>query len=179
MKLVFPLAYVAAVTNLMLAEGEDQVPAQALKIEAEVAPELLNQLRDGLADVFFERPAGDKAPAIPRVPELAALSWRTEYEKGRLELDLEDTEGLAFTDQQLAFQGVDVKAIEFEPLATGMVAIKANAIIRGDEEQRGKVTALLKHTVKATFTKLTQKPLAEPEKPQDDAASRQEPLALH
>jgi hypothetical protein len=179
MKLVFPLAYVKAVTNLMLSEGDDQVPAQSLTIEAEVVPSTIDELRDKLSEVFFDMVAGDKAPAVPRLPELAALCWRTEYENGRLELDLTDTEGLAFSDQRLEFQGVDVKAIEFEPLATGMVAIKANAIIRGDEDQRGKLTALLKHTVMATFSKLTQKPLMEPEQPKDDAAQRQEPLALH
>lgn len=171
MKLVFPLAYVAAITNLMLSEGDDLVPAQAVKLEAEVHPDLLNELREGLPDVFFDKPAGDKAPAVPRLPELAALTWRTEYEQGRIELDLSDTEGLAFEDREIACQGVDVKAIEFEPLATGMVSIKANAILRGDEEQRGKITALLKHTVRATFSKLTQKPLAEPKRAKDDAAN--------
>jgi hypothetical protein len=179
MKLILPLAYIPAVPNLMLNEGDDLVPAICVKFEAEVAPEILDELRPGMAAVFFERPAGDKAPAIPKMPELAALGWRTEYEHGRLEIDLSDTDGLAFGDAELACSGVDVKAIEFEPLATGLVAFKANAIIRGDEELRGKITALLKHTVRATFSKLTQKPLAEPEKPKDDAAQRQEPLALH
>lgn len=183
MKLTFPLAYIGAVTNLMLTEGDDQVPAQAIKIEAEVVPALLDQLREGLADVFFEQPAGEKAPAIRKIPEIGSIAWKTEYERGRLELDLSETEGLAFTDERLEFQGVDmdVKSIELSApdLAEGIVAITLNAIVKGDEEQRGKVTALLKHTVKATFSKLTQKALAEPKTAGDDAASAQESLALH
>lgn len=177
MKLELPIAYVAAVTNLMLSEGDDLVPAQALKLEAEVEPALLEELREGLTARFFEQP-GEGAQAIPSVPELAALGWKTEYEKGTLTLDLSETEGLAFEDEKLKFTGVDVKAIEFEPLATGMLSFKANAIVRANEEARGKLTALLKHDVRATFTKLTQKPLAEPKKPKDDMANSQGQLEM-
>lgn len=169
MKLALPIAYIRAVTNLMLNEGEDQVPAIALSIESEVLPAILDELREGLFGKFFDV-VSDKAPAVPSIPELSALSWKTEYERGTLKLDLEETEGLAFQDELLEHGGVDVKAITFEPLPTGMLQFKCTAIVRADEEGRGKLTALLKHNVKATFTKLTQKPLAEPKRPKDDAA---------
>lgn len=158
MKLALPDAYVPAVTNLMLNEGDDLVPASCIKLEAELDPKALEELRPGLRDKFFEQ--GTK-PAIPSIPELAALSWKTEYEKGDLVLDLSETDGLDFKDTELRYAGVDVKAIEFEPLATGLVAFKANAIIRTDEKGRGKLTALVKHNVKATFSKLTQKVIEE------------------
>lgn len=174
MKLVLPVAYVAAVTNLMLNVGEDLVPATALKLEAEVDPRFLEELRIGLFGKFFDEPAKE-APAVPSIPELATLVWKTEYEKGTLTLFLGDTQGLAFEDPELRHPGVDVKAIEFEPLATGRLSFRATAIIRADEEGRGKLSALLKHEVRATFSKLTQKPLLEPKKPADDA---QVPLDL-
>lgn len=175
MKIVLAVAYVSAVTNLMLSHGEDLVPAIALKLQAEVEPKLLEELRAGLTEKFFEAAVGD-APRVPCIPELAALTWKTEYEKGTLTLGLTETEGLAFKEEELRFTGVDTKAISFEPLATGRLAFECNAIIRADEDGRGKLTALLKHNVKATFSKLTQKPLAEPKKPADDAASTQQVL---
>lgn len=177
MKLQLPLADVSAVTNLMLkhGSGEDatQVPAKAITFRAEVAPEILDQLREGLADVFFEAVAA-KAPRVPSIPELGAQVWKTEYERGTLALDLSDLDDLDFEDLHLTLSGVDVKDITFEPLATGMVAFKANAVVETDDsETRGKLDAILRHTVKATFTKLTQKPLAEPKKAKDDAADGQ------
>lgn len=173
MKIVLAVAYVSAVTNLMLSHGEDLVPAIALKLQAEVDPALLEELRAGLTEKFFEPAVGD-APRVPCIPELAALTWKTEYEKGAILLDLSETDGLAFEEDELKFTSVDTKAITFEPLAKGRLAFECNVIIRADEDGRGKLTALLKHNVKATITKLTQKPLAEPKKPADDAASKQQ-----
>jgi len=173
MKLAMPLAYVGAVTNLMLnhGSGEDAelVPAKALQLRAEVSPEILDQLREGLADKFFEA-AVPKAPRVPSIPELEVMNWKTEYERGTLAINLADTDGLAFDDEDITLTGVTVKSITFEPLATGMVDFKVSAIVETDEETGGKLAALLKHTVKATFSKLTQKPLAAPDKPKDDAA---------
>lgn len=172
MKLVLPLAYIGAVTNLMLSHGTGEdatlVPATAVKLEADVDPKILDELREGLRNTFFD----DNKPAVPKIPELEAMAWKTEYEGGTLSFDISDTEDLDFEadDDRLVYLGVDVKAITFEPLATGLVAFKCNAIVRSDEAGRGRLAALLKHNVKATFSKLSQKPLAEPKKPSDDAA---------
>lgn len=177
MKLVFPAAFISAVTNLMLKHGSGDgatlVPATALKLKGQVDPKMLNELREGLRDKFFD----DNKPAVPTIPELAALGWKTEYEGGTLALGLGDTEDLDFDDESLVLMGVDAKDIIFEPLATGMCDLEVNAIVQADTETRGKLTSLARHTVKATFSKLTQKPLAEPKKPSDDAADdRQRPL---
>jgi hypothetical protein len=181
MKLTLIVANIAAVTPLMLKKGSGdaatQVPAKALTIKAEVAPELLNELRDGLADKFFEPPTKD-APRVPCIPEIeGAIAWKTEYESGTLALDLSQLEDLDFEDKHLTLHGVSAKDIAFEPLPSGMVAFKVNAVFETDDaELRGKLDGLLRHVVRATFSKLTQKPLIKPEGPQDDAASRQQEL---
>lgn len=183
MKLYFPAAYIPAVTNLMLkmGTGEDAslVPAMALSITAEVNPKMLDQLREGLSDVFFE-PASEKAPTAPRVPslpELAALQWKTEYEC-TLVLDISELNDLDFEAERLTFTGVEAKAISFEPLATGGVAMKLQVNVRADQEGRGQLSALLKHEVRVTLSKLSQKPLIEPDKPKDDAAKNQGRLPI-
>lgn len=172
MKLAIPNASIRAVTNLMLSmgTGEDaqQVPATAVQIKGDVEPKALEQLRAGLADKFFEPAAG--GPRVPCIPELAALTWKTEYEGGTLVLDISELDDLDFdAGDELRFTNVDAKDIVFEPLANGMVSFKVNAIVRTDQDGRGRLAALLKHNVAATFSKLTQQPLAEPEGPQDDA----------
>lgn len=184
MKLVLSIANVVAVTPLMLKHGTgDEAalePATALTLRADTPPSILEELREGLADKFFE-PA-EKGPRVPCIPELAgALGWKTEFESATLKLDLSNCEDLDFSDEELVIAGTELKGIEFEPLSTGMVGFKCNAIIRSDDpELRGKLNGLLRHTVSATFTKLTQKPLAEPKKAKDDAStSSQEPLPLH
>lgn len=174
MKLALPLAQVVAVTNLMLRHGSGDeatlVPAKALTFRAEVHPEILDQLREGLTDKFFDAAVG-KAPRVPSIPEIETLAWKTEYESGTLALDLTELDDLDFEDEHMTLSGVDAKDITFEPLATGMVAFKVNAIVTTDDaEERGKLDGLLRHTVRATFSKLTQKPLAEPKKPGDDSA---------
>jgi hypothetical protein len=181
MKLYLPIANVTAVTNLMLkhgsGEGATQVPAKALTFRAEVAPEIIEQFRAGLTDRFFDQ-AADKAPRVPSIPELdGPIGWRTEYEHGTLKLDLSDLDDLDFEDKHLTLGGVNAKDITFEPLATGMVALKVNAIVETDDaELRGKLDGILRHAVKATFSKLTQKPLAEPEGPQKDANQGELPI---
>lgn len=174
MKLVLPIATVTAVPNLMLkmGTGEDAslVPGTCLCLRAEVTPEILDQLREGMSDDFFEK-AGGKSPRVPRNPELGAQIWKTEYEGGTLALDLSELEDLDFEAEVLTFGDVDAKAIGFEPLAKGMVEFSVNAIIKTDHEGRGQLAALLRHKFKVTFSKLTQKPLAEPKKPSDDAAN--------
>lgn len=180
MKLSFPICYITAVTNLMLKEGsgDDAThrPAKAITFRAEVSPSQLDELRDGLSNVFFE-PAHDKAPRVPAIPELGVQHWKTEYEHGTLALDLSKLEDLDFEDEHLTLGGANVKDLEFEPLSTGMVSIKGNAVVETDDaELRGKLDGLLKHTVRATFSKLTQKPLAEPEGPQDDANQGRLPI---
>lgn len=183
MKLHLPIANVVAVTNLMLKHGSGDdatlVPAKALTFRAEVAPEILEQFRAGLTDRFFDK-AKDKEPRVPSIPELdGALGWGVEYESGTLRLDLSDLDDLDFEDEELALGGVNAKDITFEPLRTGMVALKVNAIVETDDaELRGKLDALLRHTVKATFSKLTQKPLMEPEKPQDGPNPNQAELPI-
>lgn len=175
MKLSLAIAQVVAVTPLMLKHGSGEdatlVPATSLTFRAEVNPEQLVELREGLADKFFEAVA-PKAPRVPSIPEIeGAIGWKTEYEDGTLRLDLSELEDLDFEDEEITIGGVDAKGITFEPMAKGMVDFKVNAIVRSDDaELRGKLNALLRHTVRATFSKLTQKPLAEPKKPSDDAA---------
>lgn len=181
MKLYLPIAEVTAVTPLMLkmGTGEDATlePATSLTLRAEVHPEVLDELREGLSDRFFEKGDG-KSPRVPCIPELdGALGWKSEYEAGTLKLDLSDLEDLDFEDEELTIGGVDAKGITFEPLPKGMLDFKVNAIIRSDDvELRGKLNGLLRHTLKATFLKMTQKPLAAPKAPKDDAASRQPAL---
>jgi hypothetical protein len=179
MKLYLASANVVAVTNLMLSHGtgEDKtlVPAKALSFRAEIDPKLLDELREGLADLFFE-PSNGKGPRVPSIPEIdGAIGWKTEYEGGTLKLDLGQLDDLDFDDEELVCTGVDTKAISFEPLATGRAIFKCNAIVTSDDpEMRGKLDALLRHDLPVTFTKLTQKPLAAPKKAGDDAAeSRQ------
>lgn len=182
MKLVLAIAEVVAVTNLMLRHGTGEdatlVPAKALTFRAKVQPSQLEELREGLADVFFEKT--EKAPRVPSLPEIdGAIGWKTEYESGTLRLDLSNLDDLDFDDEELVLGGVDAKDITFEPLAAGMVDFKVNAIVKSDDpEMRGKLDALLRHTVSAEFSKLTQKPLAEPKKPKDDA-SGQGTLNIH
>lgn len=175
MKLNLPNAYIKAVTNLMLKMGTGDaatlVPATAISMEDEVAPGILEELREGLRGKFFDM---EQRPPVPSIPELAALTWRTEYEGGVLVFDLEGCEDLDFEvkGDTLEMKGVDVKSITFEPTATGRVAWHCTAIVRSDQKERGYLTALVKHNVKATFTKLTQKPL-EPPEPQPDNPQRQ------
>lgn len=174
MKLTIEVAMVAAVTPLMLKHGSGEdatlVPASSLTLKGEVAPKQLEELREGLSDIFFEK--NEKGPRVPSLPELGAQSWQTEFEDGTLKLDLEDLEDLDFEDEELAMSGVELKSIAFEPLKTGRVDFSCNAIVRTDDaELRGKLNALLRHKVGVSFSKLTQKPLAAPKKPSDDAAS--------
>ncbi len=177
MKIVLAIAEVVAVTNLMLKHGTGEdatlVPAKALTFRAKVPPVVLEQLREGLTDRFFE-PAPEKAPRVPSLPELdGAIGWKTEFESGTLRLDLSNLDDLDFDDEELVLSGVDAKDITFEPLATGMVDFKVNAIVKSDDpEMRGKLDALLRHTVSASFSKLTQKPLAEPKKAKEDASTQ-------
>lgn len=184
MKLTLIVAHVAAVTNLMLKNGSGEeatlVPAKALTLRAEVEPKMLDELRANLADRFFDQPTEKGAPRVPSIPELdGPIGWKTEYEGATLALDLSELQDLDFEDEHLTLTGVNAKDITFQPLPTGMVDFKVNAIVETDEpEMRGKLDALLKHTVRATFSKLTQKPLIEPEKPGDDAASKQTKLGL-
>jgi hypothetical protein len=183
MKLYLPIAKVVAVTNLMLNHGSGEeatlVPAKSITFRAEVEPKLLEEFRAGLADRFFD-PVASKEPRVPAIPELEGpIGWKTEYESGTLRLDLRDLDDLDFEDEELLLHGVNAKGITFEPLATGMVDLKVNAIVETDDaELRGKVDALLKHTLKATFSKLTQKPLMEPEGPQDGANPNQGQLPI-
>jgi hypothetical protein len=184
MKLSLPIAQVVAVTPLMLKHGNGEdaslVPATSLTFRGPIEPKQLEELREGLSDRFFE-PASGKAPRVPAIPELdGAIGWKTEYEGFTLALDLSELEDLDFEDENLTITGVDAKGISFEPLATGMVDFKINAIVQTDDvELRGKLNALLRHTVRATFSRLTQKPLAEPKKAGDDAAtSAQQSLAI-
>lgn len=183
MKIVLPIATVAAVTPLMLKHGSGEeatlVPAKSITFKAEVQPVTLNELREGLDERFFEA-ASEKGPRVPALPELdGAIGWRTEYEGGTLRLDLSQLEDLDFDDEELVLAGVEVNSITFEPLATGMVAWRMNAIVTSDDpEVRGKIDGLLRHTVSAEFTKLTQRPLAEPKKPKDDMANKQGELEM-
>lgn len=174
MKLVLPIASVTAVPNLMLRQGSGEdsilVPATCLCLRAEVTPEILDQLREGMADDFFEKGVG-KAPRVPRNPELGMQTWKTEYQGGAAALDLSELEDLDFEAEVLTFTDVDAKAICWENLTKGVVDLQMNAIIKTDHEGRGQLAALLKHKFKVTFSKLTQKPLAEPKKPSDDAAN--------
>lgn len=183
MKLYLPIAQVTAVTPLMLKHGTGEdaglEPATSITFRAEVDPKLLDELREGLADRFFE-PVNGKGPRVLSVPEFeGAFGWKTEYEGSNLVLNLEDCDDLDFDDEELVLAGVDAKGITFEPLAKGMVDFKVNAIVRSDDpELRGKLNGILRHTVKAVFSKLTQKPLAEPKKPKDDGAKDQGKLDL-
>jgi hypothetical protein len=158
MKLVLAIAQVAAVTNLMLKHGSGEdatlVPGKCLSFRAQI-----------------------KAPRVPSIPELdGAIGWKTEYESGTLKLDLSELNDLDFEDDELVLTGVNAKAITFTPLATGMVDLTVNAIVELDDpELRGKLDAILRHTVKATFLKLTQKPLAAPKTAGDDAADTRQP----
>jgi hypothetical protein len=179
MKLVLAIAQVAAVTNLMLKHGSGEeatlVPGKCLSFRAQIEPHALDELREGLADIFFEKT--EKGPRVPSIPELdGAIGWKTEYESGTLKLDLSDLDDLDFEDEELVLTGVNAKAITFTPLATGMVDFTVNAIVELDDpELRGKLDAILRHTVKATFLKLTQKPLAAPKTAGDDAADSRQP----
>lgn len=184
MKLILPIANIVAVTNLMLKHGSGAeatlVPATAVSFKGEVDPKMLDQLREGLSDIFFEK-ATTKAPRVPSIPELYAMSWKTEYEGGTFTLDLNELDDLDFElDEtgELQFAGVDVKALTFEPLAKGLVLFTGNAIVPTDKDGRGQLAALVRHTVKATFSKLTQKALAEPEGPQKDANPDQGKLPI-
>jgi hypothetical protein len=182
MKLLLAIANITAVTPLMLkmGTGDDatQVPATSITFRGEVEPTLLDELRPGLSDFFFSKQS-DNSPRVPLLPELVgALGWKTEYESGLLALDLSALEDLDFDDENLAIPGVEVKGITFEPQANGMCDFKMNAIVKSEPKLRGKLNGLLRHTLRATFSKLTQKPLIEAPKPSDDAASAQTQLGL-
>lgn len=165
MKLEFAAAYIGAVTNLMLKHGSGDnaqlVPATAVKIESEILPVQLEELRAGLRDKFFE-PGSE--PGIPSLPELGALIWKTEYAGGTIAFGLDELKDLDFEvkDGALLFHGANLKDIEFEPLAKGTAAFNANVIIKTDGVGRGQLAALLKHKVKATFTLASQQPLDAP-----------------
>lgn len=179
MKLAIEIALVAAVTPLMLKHGSGEdaslVPATSLSLKGEISPKQLEELREGLADLFFE--PSEKGPRVPSMPELGAQTWKTEYQDGTLKLDLEDLDDLDFEDEEIAISGVELKAISFEPLTTGKVDFSCNAIVRDtDADLRGKLNALLRHKVGVSFSKLTQKPLAAPKKPADDSSAHQAPL---
>lgn len=179
MKLLLVSATVTAVTNLMLKHGSGEdarlVPATSLSLKAEVPPALLDELREGLANVFFEKQAaGSSAPRVPCLPELDTLSWKTEYQEAVLTVDVE-----AIADEldfevpesgKLRFGDTEVKSITFAPSPKGAVDFTCNVIVRGDAEDRGRLTALQRHKAGITLEQLSQKPLAQPKKPADDAA---------
>jgi len=147
MKIVISKALVAAVTNIAEIHGEVIVPANALKLEGAVPVDILDEFSTALKGMLFK-------DDIPRIPEIGMMQWHTEYENASMAIG------------GMKFNNVEVSKITFSPEPGFYVSLVLTVKVHADEERAGKLAALLKHTVKVTLEKMTQKAIQEVEDPE-------------
>lgn len=132
-------------------EPEDHILGVDIKFTAEVKPDALNELSTEIVPRLFD---GNGAPTIT---ELGRCAWRTEYEKGDMNIA-----GIKVPDTGLI-------NIFFEPMLNGEVEFKGWArVSTTDKELAGALVMLIKQTAKVSFKKMTQVPLIKAGDPDEE-----------
>lgn len=122
-------------------DPEENILGVDIKMTAEVKPDVLDEFSAEIRKRLFD------ASGAPTITELGQCAWRTEYEKGDMNI----------AGHKIGNTGII--NVRFEAKLNGDVELKLWARCTPSEDVAGPLAFLIKQEVKVTFKKMTQVPL--------------------